>query len=409
MKKYTTIMMLFFALIFALSGISVVKAADYNKIVYFYGPNCSGCQGLIDDGYIEQIEDAGIEIMYVNTEEAIMDVYPENVTFELDDDGKSPTSSDVWSAFILFYQAGQNPGTPHMFVGDTDYNESEIREAIDSGEFFEKAKLELLEINVTAGQNYKRTQGIAGFFLVMGSGLLDGFNPCAIALLLLFISLLGFTKDKKILFIVSATYIITMFVSYYLIGLGVLEALRSNVLNSNLANVVSWIILIIVLIFFVLNVYDFMVLRNEEYGKIKSQIPKWLQRFNKRIMRVFTDALSDSHNKSNIARVIGLTFVLGVIMTLTEFSCSGAIYLGILDGIKVFENAYSYVLLLVFNIMFVSPMIVIAFLAIKSQSTRSISNWMREHLHIIKLANALIFLMLAVFFILRLLGVIDML
>ena len=30
--------------------------------------------------------------------------------------------------------------------------------------------------------------------------------------------------------------------------------------------------------------YDFIVSRNEDYGKIKNQLPKWIQRFNKKII-----------------------------------------------------------------------------------------------------------------------------
>jgi hypothetical protein len=404
MKKTTRLLLLFTALLFTVYGVTRVEASTENTVIYFYGPLCSGCAALEADGYIDQITDAGIQIIRINTEETYVTVFPENVIYNQDE---QLTVFELWGAFNVIYKTGNNPGTPHMFVGEQELSEYEIRAAIDNGDFFEFAEKELLDVDVEAGLKYDDFKTVAGFFSVVVAGLLDGFNPCAIALLLLFISLLGFTENKKILIIVSTTYIITMFISYFLIGAGVLGALKTIVEGSPISTIVSWVMLFIVLIFFVLNVYDYLVAKNEDYGKIKSQIPKWLQRFNTRIMKVFTSAMEDSEDKGNIIRIILLTFVLGFIMTLTEFTCSGFIYLGVLQGISVVHEAYAYILLLVFNIMFVSPMIVIAFLSVKSRSTMSISNWMRENLHIIKLFNAVVFLLLAVFIILRLLGIVH--
>lgn len=404
MKKTTRIILLFGAVILALIGVTDIKASTENKVVYFYSDTCSGCAALQDDGIIDLIESEGITLIKISTDNTYVDILPENAVYTGDDD---LTVSQLWSAFNVVYGAGENQATPHMFVGDQEWNESQIRSHVADRSFFTTAEKGLLEVDVDAGLRYDDLKTVGGFVSVMLAGLLDGFNPCAIALLLLFISLLGFTENKKILTIVSITYISVMFVSYFLIGIGVLSALRNVVANSSIGVIVQIIILIIVLVFLVLNVYDYMVARNEEYGKIKSQIPKWLQRFNTRIMKTFTNAMEDSDNKGNIVRIILLTLLLGFIMTLTEFTCSGTIYLATIEAITIVQETYAYVLLLVFNIMFVFPMIVIAFIAIKSRSTMTISNWMRENMHVIKLFNAIIFLILAVFLVLRLTGVIH--
>lgn len=417
MKKLIICISTFLVLIIGVVSTSVFSinaATPNNRVIYFHSETCGSCRALKgiqldnsyleEDDYIKKITDAGIEIIYFDVDNDIIESdIPENVLYDSDD---LPSVNDLWKSFATFYNVSDSKRhTPHMFVGDTDYSYDEIIEAFNNGEFVENAKLDFLSVDVDAGQSYNELKSVLGYITVLGAGLLDGFNPCAIALLLMFISLLGFTDNKKILAIVSATYIITMFVSYLLIGLGVLSALRFSVQSTGFGLVVSWIILIIVLIFFVLNTYDFFVTRKQEYGKIKSQIPKWLQRFNSRIMKTFTNALSDETNKGNIAKVVLLTFVLGIVMTLTEFTCSGGVYLGILDGIKYFDDFYAYFALISFNVMFVAPMIVIAVIAIKSKSIMSISNWIREHLHIIKLLNALLFLFLAVYFSLRIAGV----
>jgi hypothetical protein len=394
--------------------ISVKSATPNNKVVYFHSEFCDGCRALkglqsdnsVDESenYIKKIEDAGIEIIYMDVDKALVEAdIPDNVIYELD---KLPTVGDLWDSFSIFYDVPEDKQhTPSMFVGETHYSgDVEIKAAFDSGELQTNAELDFLEVNVEAGQNYQSTKGFLGFLGVLGAGLLDGFNPCAIALLLMFISLLGFTENKRILIIVSITYIFTMFITYFLIGLGILSALETFAQSSNLALIVSWVIFILVTVLFLFNLYDFFVSRNEEYGKIKNQLPKWVQKMNKRIMKTFTNAMNDEGSKGNLASVIGLTFVLGLTMSLTEFLCTGQIYLGILDGVRYFQETYAYIALLSYNVMFVLPMIIIAVISIRLKGVGTTSNWIRERMHIIKFLNAMLFLGLAIFYAFRLFG-----
>jgi hypothetical protein len=68
------------------------------------------------------------------------------------------------------------------------------------------------------------------------------------------------------------------------------------------------------------------------------------------------------------------------------------------------ETAYAYILLLVYNLMFVMPLIVIAVTAIRLKSIVTVSNWVREHMAGIKLGNAILFFTIFVFFLFRILG-----
>jgi len=397
MKRIIMLMFSISLFVFGLVEITEISAdTPNNKVVYFYSPTCLGCQSLIDDGYIIQIQDAGIEIIYMNVDDTYPTNIPENIVYNEDED---LLTEDIRFAFSNFYEVPDNKrATPLMFVGDTYYYDSEIGDAIENGEFFDNAALDFLEVNIEADAAYNNIKGFIGFLSVLGAGLLDGFNPCAIALLLMFISLVGFTENKKVLIIVSVTYILTMFLSYLLIGLGLLTAVESFVKGSIILDIVQWVIFVLVVIFFFFNVYDFIVSRNEDYGKIKNQLPKWIQRMNKRIMKTFAASMNEEGTKGNLWAVVLLTFSLGVIMSLTEFLCTGQIYGGIILGISHFKEAYAYFALISYNFMFVLPMIVIAVISVKSESINSVSNWIREHLHIIKLLNALLFLGIAIYY-----------
>lgn len=401
MKRLLSILVTLSFVLIGLSFVTEVSAADNDTVIYFYSPTCLVCFNLEEEGYIDQIEAQGILIHKIDISGDIAFTIPSNVIYDTDE--RDPSGADLLESFGDFYSIPVSGRTsPLMIVGDTYYTESEIKEAITSGEFFEEAKDDFLTVDVEAGQAYESKKTFIGFLGVLGAGLLDGFNPCAIALLLMFISLVGFTEDKKLLLIVSITYILTMFITYFLIGVGALSALQSIVTGSGLDKVMSWIVFVIVLLFFILNVYDFFVTRNQEYGKVKSQLPKWIQKMNKRILKTFTVSLNEKGEKGKIVPVILLTASLGIIMTFTEFICSGVIYYGVIDGIKYFKEFYAYFLIFVFNVMFVTPMIVIAFLAVKSKSIMSISNWIREHMSIIKLLNSIVFLILLILFAQRL-------
>ncbi len=441
MKKFKIILIALVMSLFLITDTSInIVTADgdstVNTVIYFYEPTCLDCQELIgngmyvgfydqdihdgsyytdddkapnyseEDDVIKDIKAAGITIIYVDlTNPNKIDYMPSNTIVDTDD---LPIASDILYAYKQAYGDDSDYASATMFVGGKMYHGNGIREAFDDNapgnEFMEEAAKGLKEVNVVAGLNYRNITGFLGFLGVLGAGFLDGFNPCAIALLLMFISLLGFTENKRVLIAVSVTYILTMFTTYFLIGLGIMSALEAFAQSARLVLIVNWAIFILVLILFAFNLYDYFVSKNEDYGKVKNQLPKWVKRMNKRIMKTFTGAMDEQGQKGNLTGVILLTFFLGVTLSFTEFVCTGQIYLGILDGVRQFQTVYGYVALLSYNVMFVLPMIVIAVIAIKSESIVGVSNWMRENLHLIKLGNTLLFLGIAIYYAFRIFG-----
>lgn len=221
-------------------------------------------------------------------------------------------------------------------------------------------------------------------------------------MLLLFVSLLGFSDNKRILILVSVTYIFALFISYFLIGTFLLNFLIKFSAQAHLINIIiSWFVALLCSFLFLLNIYDFFMSRLEKYEKVKNQLPKWIQRYNKKLIKSFTNLINDKENKKGLLAVLGLTFILGIALSVTELICTGQIYLGIIYGIHYLDSFYAYIALFFYNLMFVLPLIIIAVFAIKGKGVMSTSNWIREHLHIIKLLSALFFLGIAIYFFTR--------
>ena len=377
-----------------------VNAVD-RKVIYFKEATCLVCQELENSGYIQKMIDSGITVTIYDIQSQAE--IPEYSYTDTDGTYVSIKAIDVFAAFNSQYQR-EGTGVPIIFVGDTYFQGlEEIQDAVDRNTVYDLSANPLLEVSVQEGQAFADLSGFVGFLIVLGAGLLDGFNPCAIALLLLFIGMLMNAKDKKVLLLVSIVYISALFLSYFLIGtffLNVLSRFTNQI--ALIGTIINWFVVILCFILFVLNFYDFIQARNEKYGNIKNQLPKWIQKYNKKIVKAFTGVINNEENNRGLLFVLGITFLLGITLSITELVCTGQIYFGILYGIHSIGSAYAYILLLFYNLMFVLPLIVIAVVSTKLQSVVTVSNWIREHLSVIKLLGAIFFLSIFIFFLFRL-------
>ena len=374
MKRFS---LLLFMLAFVFSQFQpVVKADDYD-VVYFGSKLCSGCQEVEASGVFDELEAQGLNVK----------------KYILEDDS---SYTGIFRNYQYTYGVKDSEkAVPILFVGDTFVNGVEnIKKMTFNEEIKTLAQTPMLPIEeAPAG-------GIQIVYLML-LGLLDGINPCAIAMLLIFISLLGFSKEKKVLLKVSITFMSAIFISYFLFGTILFRFLSVFAHLGFLVTVVPYVILGISVVLFLLNFYDYLVTRKQQYDKVKNQLPKGIQRFNRNLMKKFTDAME---NDSIYMYVI--TFVLGLIISVTEFLCTGQAYLtAILHLIHFSDHVMRGILLLfMYNILFILPLIIITVIAVKTKSVMGVTVFMREKLHIVKLINAIVFLAIGIYYIFVIIG-----
>ncbi|CCV65191.1 predicted cytochrome C biogenesis protein transmembrane region [Paracholeplasma brassicae] len=374
MKRFS---LLLFMLAFVFSQFQpVVKADDYD-VVYFGSKLCSGCQEVEASGVFDELEAQGLNVK----------------KYILEDDS---SYTGIFRNYQYTYGVKDSEkAVPILFVGDTFVNGVEnIKKMTLNEEIKTLAQTPMLPIEeAPAG-------GIQIVYLML-LGLLDGINPCAIAMLIIFISLLGFSKEKKVLLKVSITFMSAIFISYFLFGTILFRFLSVFAHLGFLVTVVPYVILGISVVLFLLNFYDYLVTRKQQYDKVKNQLPKGIQRFNRNLMKKFTDAME---NDSIYMYVI--TFVLGLIISVTEFLCTGQAYLtAILHLIHFSDHVMRGILLLfMYNILFILPLIIITVIAVKTKSVMGVTVFMREKLHIVKLINAIVFLAIGIYYIFVIIG-----
>ncbi len=390
--KYTIIK---FAVLLGIIAMSIVSpesllagSEDQPKVVYLDLEGCEVCQAVKDHGVLTGLEDEGVEV----------------IVYDVVDD---PVISDKYAQA---YDVHGGRAAPIIFAGDSFYRGDEaINDAYDSGEISNNATEPLKNVEEYDVSDYSF---LAGLVLIIFAGLLDGINPCAIAMLLMFISLIGFTKNRKKMLVVSFSYILSVLVTYFLIGMGLLSIIGiSRRAFSNMSVILYGFFAILTFVLAVVTFYDFLVTRNDDYAKVKNQLPAFIRRFNKKIMKNLTDVLENKHTtKKSIVWLIAIPTVIGIIVGVTEAVCTGQIYIAVLASIEANNTGAGLsitrlIYLIVFNIMFVVPLIIIAIVAIRMRNTMVVANFMREHLSLTKILTAFFFLIMAAYFVLMAFGI----
>ena len=179
-----------------------------------------------------------------------------------------------------------------------------------------------------------------GFFLpvIAVSALIDSINPCAISVLFLTMAFLfSLNKDRKFILLSGSVYIFAIALVYTLIGLGTLQALSF----FNVPNIMAKVGAVILLL------YSFVGLINEFYPSfpIKLKIPESTH-----------GTLAKVISKGSIPAF----FILGTLVAMFEFPCTGGPYLFVLTLLHDYANFWKgFWYLIIYNIVFVLPLILI--------------------------------------------------
>ena len=352
--------------------------ANNPEVVYFYEALCTGCQQLDEARVVESLEDAGVRVII-----------------------KDLALDESLQAFSIYSDTYGVPTrlrtTPLMFAGSRYFSGvSVILSALADGSLVAAAADPFLELQ----EDLIDLSGFAGLMRVVLAGLLDSVNPCAIAMLLMFISLVGKLKKPGLIKRVSFAYILGIFVTYFLIGVFLLGLMRQFAAQINLAQTIIYVLFGVLSVgLAIITFYDFNVTRKHEYGKVKNQLPKMVKKFNERFMDRFLAGL-DAEETTFKTRLMTffVPFFIGVVIAFTEAACTGQVYGLILLSIRSAEPLTGIIYLFIFNLLFISPLLVISIIAIRNRSTQSIALYVQSKLPLIKLSTAVFFAAMAVYF-----------
>lgn len=221
--------------------------------------------------------------------------------------------------------------------------------------------------------------GVLNGISAVAAGLVGGLNPCALSMLLLFLTtLLSVDKNPRMY---AGIFLISKFIVYLLIGTVLFNAFR--VWNPTwLPSAVRWLLTGLGFFMILLNVSDAAAAYQEQYGKIRNQLPARIRNFlHGKIKNVL-------NGKFLMLSVLGL----GVVVALSEFFCAGQVYLAtLLTAVQTSpESAYWLLLLLLYCISFLVPSIVVCALVTGKRSSFAVSAWLAQKMPFIKLLTAVV-------------------
>lgn len=181
-------------------------------------------------------------------------------------------------------------------------------------------------------------------WIMLPAALSDSINPCEFAVMLLLLStILTKTRSKKKALLSWFLFIIAVFISYFSMGLWLFSALASAT-NTDLIKRIVWILWIVV---WLANLKDFF-----RYGKgFVMEVPfSWRPKMASLIEKIASPIWA---------------FIVWFIVSVFLLPCTSGPYftiLGYLASESKNINIRWYIYLLIYNIVFVLPMIVIALL-----------------------------------------------
>jgi cytochrome c biogenesis protein CcdA len=239
---------------------------------------------------------------------------------------------------------------------------------------------------------------------VMVAGLEDGINPCAFTVIVFFISYLALQGyRKRELIVIGLSFISAVFLTYFLIGLGLFNIFYSLGKFLLIRKTFNISIGIFSIILGVLSVYDFI--KFKKTGQTEGMILQLPQAIKNRIHSIIGLHYRKTGGREGqrLFKLIISAIVTGFLVSSLELVCTGQLYLPtinfVLKAAPFKLQALTYLLL--YNLMFITPLLVIFLLALLGVTSEQFAKVLKRHLPAVKVLMAALFFGLGAFLLWR--------
>ena len=222
--------------------------------------------------------------------------------------------------------------------------------------------------------------------VVVGTALIDSINPCAIGVLVLLIAtLLSLSKNRIKMIAIGSIYVTAVFLTYLAAGFGLLVFIQ----KLNISETLSWIVGIIVILLGLLEIKDFFWYGKGLSLRIPAKRAAQIQKYMKHV-------------------TIPGSIILGIFVAAVELPCTGGPYLAITTLLaKIGFSWEIFWLLVLYNFIFVLPLIIILLLVFFGMSAKKIQKWKDKQKKWMRLFIGIVMLLLGIALILWDKGIIS--
>ncbi len=393
MKKIISCLLLFIFVLFPIS-VSALEN-DTIKLYFFHGDGCPHCAdeekflSTIENKY-SNLEIVKYEVWYnednadlLGEVEKAFDIkvsgVPTNVIGNTVISGYSDATGSKIERAIEYYQ--QND-----YVDAVEQIKNGTYEKSDEDAFTKEEKKTDEDVTVDvpiAGKfNLKNFSLMSAAALI---GLVDGFNPCAMWILLFLISVLIGMKDRKRMWILGLAFLLTSAIVYMFIMLSWISIAVKITTIVWVRNIIA----IIALIGAIVNLKSFFISKDSGCDVVDE---------NKR-KKMFTKIRKFTSEKSFILALFGIVG-LAVSVNLIELACSAGLPLVFTEllALNHTSNFMRFLYTLVYIFFFLIDDLVVFFIAMITMKITGISTKYNKYSHLI---GGLIMLLIGILLILK--------
>ena len=216
--------------------------------------------------------------------------------------------------------------------------------------------------------------------IVIAAALADSINPCVFGVLIFLLAyMVTVFKNKLKMLLAGLIYTTVVYVTYLLIGIGIFAFTQS----TGVVKPFYWVAGSIAIIAGILEVKDYFW-----YGRGFSlqMIPGGAEKI-KKLSKIMKELETDHPFLS-----LGVAALLGFVVVLFEFPCTGAPYLAILALLSAGDYSSGIPMLLLYNLIFILPLFVIIALVYLGHTSHKLEKWRKEHRGLMRLGIGLFLL-----------------
>lgn len=208
---------------------------------------------------------------------------------------------------------------------------------------------------------------------VIGAALVDAVNPCAFAVLIILMTTVIAAGEQKRALSFGISFTIAIYISYFLIGLGLFSAIQ-------FAGIISMFYVIAMVLAFGVGLYN--IKEYFWYGKYSISSVCLKGTIMKQLMKGVTSPVS--------------ALIMGFLVSLIELPCTGGPYLVILGLLaNTVTRNVGIMYLLLYNLIFVSPLIIITVLLHKGlSSTEKLDATLKEKVRLMHLLTGIVMILI---------------
>ena len=229
---------------------------------------------------------------------------------------------------------------------------------------------------------------------VVLAGIVDGFNPCSFAIMISLAGILAIGgRNRKARILGGLSFCAGTFVTYMLMGLGLMQALK---VLEGLRIVHDVVMALLALSLFVLSILSFRdALRFRKipvFSVVTLKLPEGVKVLIRKI------AMESWSGPAVVLAGFGCAFLV----TLLDALCTGQVYVPVLALISREPGAWrSFALLALYNLAFVFPLVAVFVLASKTTDAFQMAKWSSRNVIPAKIALGLVFAVLCILILVR--------